>query len=119
MPDEMEWRRFFAQMIDAVKSTLPDAGFVIDDDESITVGTTVVSLSSKVRGHNYALITVETAGIRFWLSSTLPTATVGHTLEAGDSLELFGPELSTVRFIRRDAADATIRVSYGKRQNNA
>ena len=48
-----------------------------------------------------ALVTVETAQVRFRLDGTAPTPTVGHILGVGDVLEIDSSEaLGLVRFIR-------------------
>lgn len=82
--------------------------------ESLTVSSTVVPLTYAHRGYNMALITVETASIRFWLNGQNPSTTAGHLLNSGDVLELDSAEqIDGARFIRT-AADATLMVSYGK-----
>ena len=86
-----------------------------DAFESVTVSTSSVGLTAATFGDaQYALITVETAAVRFRLDGTAPTATVGHVREVGEGLELDrNTQLEDIRFIRRDGADATLRVSYG------
>ena len=82
--------------------------------ESITVSTTAVSLTAAtVAARSAALITVESAAVRFRLDGTAPTATVGHVLLPDDGLELEGGELSKAQFISRDGSTATLRASYG------
>ena len=83
--------------------------------ESVTVSDTSGELTDATKlNATFALITVESAAIRFRLDGTAPTATVGHVLEAGDSLFLDSAEqITKVQFIRRDGVSATIRVSYG------
>lgn len=83
--------------------------------ESLTVSNTSVGLTEATFGNlTHAFITCEVAAVRFWLDGTAPTATVGHNLEVGDTLELESePQLQNVRFIRRDGVDSTLRCSYG------
>lgn len=85
--------------------------------QSLTVSSSSVQLDDRRLSNNYALITSETAVVRFWLDGTVPTATTGHELGIGDILELTAAdELQDVQFIRRDPTDATLRVSYGNRR---
>ncbi len=86
------------------------------DFESLTISTVAVSITAGNidQHHDDALITVETAAVRFRIDGTAPTATVGHVLEAGDVLELRGMgEIGKFQAIRRDGSDATLRVSTG------
>lgn len=90
-------------------------GIQYASSESITVSTSSVGLTTAtIAGREEAFITVESQAVRFWLDGTAPTATVGHVLDAGDILRLDSSEsLEDVRFIRRDATDATLRCSFG------
>lgn len=83
--------------------------------ESVTVTGTAGGLTAATFDNsNSALITVETAAVRFRLDGTVPTASIGHELEAGDVLFLeSNDEIQRVSFIRRDGVSATIRVTYG------
>ncbi len=101
--------------VQVVQSVVPNTGINYTGFESITVGTTAVTLVIGEQGGNtQALITVEDAAVRFRLDGVSPTASVGHVIEAGDTLVIQkGTTLSKVRFIRRDGVDATLRVSYG------
>lgn len=83
------------------------------DNESLTVSTTSLPLTASIaEAYNYALITVETDAVRFWLDGSAPTASVGHLLNVGDSVLLEGrAEVDRFRVIRV-TADATLRVSY-------
>lgn len=83
--------------------------------ETLTVSTTSVGLTEATFGdQTFALITVETAAVRFRLDGTAPTATVGHVLEVGDILELSSEvQMKNVRFIRRDGIDSSLSCSYG------
>lgn len=86
-----------------------------DAFESVTVSTNSTALTTAtLNDAQFALITVETAAVRFRIDGTAPTASVGHVLEPGDILELDrNSQLAEIRFIRRDGVDATLRVSYG------
>src|SRR5512133_163434 len=79
-------------------------------------GGTGAPASGRTREATSALITVEGQAIRFRLDGTAPTASVGHQLNPGDSLQLEGYD-AIARFlaIRVDAADATLRVTYFRR----
>ena len=83
--------------------------------EAITVSSAAVSLTTAtILGKESAVITVETAVVRFRLDGTAPTSSEGHVLEVGDVLELDSSEsMANVRFIRRDGTSATLRCSYG------
>ena len=82
--------------------------------EQVTVAGTSIGLTAGTFGvANKALITVESAAVRFRLDATAPTAAVGTPLEVGSTLELYGADLlSRVRFIRRDGVSATINCQY-------
>ena len=86
-----------------------------DAFETVTISSSSVALTAATYlNQRFALITVETNPVRFRLDGTAPTATVGHILNAGDILELSSREqIVSARFIRKDAADATLSVSYG------
>ena len=80
--------------------------------ESLTVSSTALPLGAIREGRTHALITVAVDAVRFWLDGSSPTATVGHILNVGDTLELDGrAELDGVRLIRV-TSDATVSVSY-------
>lgn len=60
-----------------------------------------------------ALITVETATIRWLSDGTAPTATTGNLSYAGDVIRLENPnELWNFRAIRTGSTSATIQVTY-------
>lgn len=84
--------------------------------ESVSVTDTATSLTAAtVAQYTHALITCETAVVRFRLDGTNPTASVGHELAVGDSLALdSNDQLLNARFIRRDGVSATLRCSYGR-----
>lgn len=85
--------------------------------ESITVDATaggVALTTATIAKQNDALITVETAQVRFTLDGTAPTASAGHILEVGDVLELDSSEaLELARFIRTGGVSGVLRCSYG------
>ena len=59
-----------------------------------------------------ALVTVETDAVRFTVDGTTVSATVGHKLDAGDSLTIYGYQnIQKARF-HRVTSDATIHVTY-------
>ena len=100
------------QLVQLSKSTPHKYGY-FGNHNSLTVATTVVDLDAPPDAV-FALISVETAAIRFWLDGQDPSATVGHTAEAGDILELeTSSEVHQFRAIRRDGVSATLRVSSG------
>ncbi len=87
--------------------------------EAITVGATAVGfttatfLPSNARAATRAVITAETAQIRFRWDGTDPTASEGHLLEIGDSYPIEGTQnLRQFKAIRTGATSATLRVTY-------
>lgn len=85
--------------------------------ESVTVSSTAIGMTVTV-GTGFipqaALITVEAAAIRFRTDGNNPTASVGHEAEDGDVIELIDKaQVVNFRAIRRDGADATLRVTQG------
>jgi len=93
----------------------PAPGHVYAAYEDITVSTSAVDLTAaRWSGSRVALISVETAAVRFKFDIN-PTALLGHILEPGDWLELENEhEIANITFIRKDSVDAVLRVSYGK-----
>ena len=122
---ELRVKRTGATTLDPVSDSNPlpveemkGEGEDYGDYQPITVSTTAIGLTpSTADGIVYttALITVETAAIRFHLTSNdVPTATTGHKLNVDDSITLDSAhQITNFRAIRRDAADATLVVSYG------
>src|SRR3990167_8600700 len=90
-----------------------------NDFESITVSSTALALTeARVENAQEVFITVESQAVRYRIDGQVPTATVGHVLEAGANLALSGYwELDKFRVIRRDGVDATLRVTYGVRRD--
>lgn len=86
-------------------------GMGVLSHEALAVSSTAVSL---VNGDaaSYALVTVDSNTIRFRIDGVDPTASTGHALAAGGTLELIDRE--QVRRFRaiRESADATLRVTY-------
>lgn len=82
--------------------------------ESVTVaGTSTALTAATYTVASGAMITCETATVRFRLDGTAPTATVGHELHPGDVLHLSSnDEVTRARFIRRDSTSATLRATY-------
>ena len=98
-----------------VSQPLPSSAPIYFDHETVTVTSTAGSLTPPIAAVK-AFLTLETAAIRFWVDGLdLPTATAGHQLEVGDTLELDNAdEIRNFRVIRRDAVNATLYVSYGR-----
>jgi hypothetical protein len=62
-----------------------------------------------------ALITVETAQIRFRVDGEAPTETVGHIADIGDKIELDSAEdIANFHAIRAGATSAVISVTYSR-----
>ena len=84
--------------------------------ESKTVDNTVggVALTAGTYGTSiYALITAETAQMRFTVDGTAPTTTVGHLLNPGDTLKLDSlADITAFRAIRTGATSGVIKVTY-------
>lgn len=88
--------------------------------ETITVANTAIGFTAaklataENRKHVYkAFITNATAQIRFCYDGTDPTSTVGHLMEAGDSLVLEGLDnLSKFKAIRTGTTSGVLSVTY-------
>ena len=84
--------------------------------ESVTIADTAggVALTAGTYGTNiYALITAETAQMRFTVDGTAPTTTVGHLLNHGDTLELDSlADITAFRAIRTGSVSGVIKVTY-------
>ena len=82
--------------------------------ETVTVAAAAIGFTSATFGRAYkALVTVETAQVRFRTDGTDPTAAIGHVLDAGDTLELdSSDELQKIKFIRTGSTSATLRVTF-------
>ena len=87
------------------------------DYESLTVSSSAVSLTQskydRVPPVVGAIVTVDTAPIRWRKDGTAPTATEGQfMIPTGDPLILLGPDLPNFKAIRFGSSNATIRVHY-------
>lgn len=101
--------------VKVLESVVPNTGITYRDFETITVSTLALHLVIGSRnGNTQALITNETAALRFRLDGVAPTATVGHLLAAGDQLTIsLAITLDRVMFIRDGGVDGVLSVSYG------
>ena len=122
-PDRVGNRRWGTKMfLSGTEVVLPSQEPPIEwvSFESITVSTTALTLTENLaENFSEAMITVEAQAIRFRLDGQAPTATVGHEVIVGGLVVLSGFwEMDKFQAIRRDGADATIRVSYGKRRTD-
>jgi hypothetical protein len=87
--------------------------------EQITVSTTAIGFTQATvfpSGDEpgiMAVLTVETADVRYRVDGLDPTAAVGDRVSASGTLTVCGvPSLRKLKFIREDAADATLSVTY-------
>lgn len=82
--------------------------------EALTIGSTAVALTPAVYGSaKRALITVETAQIRFRFDGTAPTSAEGHIADPGDIIYLTSnADIAAFRAIRSTSVDAKIRCTY-------
>lgn len=85
--------------------------------ESITVGGSAVGITTTVADGMLpaaAVITVETASIRYCVDGTTASASVGHRADPGDVIELTDRgEVTNFSAFRKDGTDATIKVTTG------
>lgn len=90
--------------------------FTCDAFETLTIDDTAggIPLTAATYGTaHYALITVEDAEIRCRDDGGPPSATVGHSAQAPDVIELESNEqIVAFRAIRTTGTNATIQVSY-------
>lgn len=88
--------------------------------ESITVGSTAIGFTATVYAPSgvgpadFALVTVETASLRYREDGVNPTTSEGHLVAESQILKVCGQRsIQLVRFIEAVEADAaTIKVSY-------
>ena len=87
--------------------------------EQLTVADTVQALTEAMyQPTQYlkaqkAVVTVETAGLRFLTDGNNPTTTRGHELGTGDVVELNSPdEIKKFRAIRTGGTSSSIHVTY-------
>jgi len=85
--------------------------------EAVTVDSTAGGVgltAATIAGTNRALLTVETAAIRYTVNGTAPTTAVGHLAQPGDVIKLESQdELTKFRAIRQGGVSGTIMASYG------
>lgn len=87
-------------------------------NETLTVSTTALPLTSTVYNPaggpkaNQALISVNTEEIRIWADGTVPTASNGIILVAGQTILVCALSLPKIRMIRDDAQDAEVAIQY-------
>ena len=86
--------------------------------EAVTVAGTAIGITASTmiaNSENYAVLTLETATIRFTTDGTTPTSTVGHLVDPGDVIELdTASEVNAFRAIRTTGSSATLQVSTGR-----
>jgi len=87
--------------------------------ESITVSATAVGFTSTLvspanaPSAKLAILTIETAGVRYRYDGTAPTAAQGHAAAMDTSLTVNGiNNINRFRIIKSGATDATVRVTY-------
>ena len=79
----------------------------------VAVSTTAVALPSIPSKASYAIVNVNAQPLRYRDDGTVPTATVGMPLAAGDEIALVSPaQIRAFRAIRSGGTDAEINVSY-------
>lgn len=90
------------------------AGIAPIGREQKTVSTAAVGFASIPTGATSAVVRCSGANVRWGGSATgtVPTAALGVPLKVDETLEIDGHDLSTYRFIRSGAADATLDVAY-------
>lgn len=91
---------------------MPVAGY-----ESLTVSTVSVSLTQsnydKVPPAIGAVVTVDTAPIRWRKDGTAPTSSEGNfAIPTGDPILLVASDLPNFKAIRQGASNASLRVTY-------
>ncbi len=86
--------------------------------EAVTVAGTAIGITASTmiaNSENYAVLTTETATIRFTTDGTTPTATVGHLAPAGSKITLdTASEVNAFRAIRTGGVSASVKVSTGR-----
>jgi len=61
---------------------------------------------------NRAVVYVHDQPIRYTLEGTAPTATLGLTLQAHESAELYGKQMDAFKAIREGGTDAEVEVAF-------
>lgn len=86
--------------------------------EKLTIDATVggIALTGGTYGtRRYAVITVDTADIRFTVDGTAPTTTTGHLCSPDDIIRLNSAEdIASFRAIRTGAVSGVLQCSYGE-----
>lgn len=82
-------------------------------DTAIGITEALIAKASSMYGRDpvRAIVTVETAQIRFRDDGGTPQSTVGHLLNIGDSITINGPDLRNFRAIRTGSDSASIKVT--------
>ena len=103
-------------------TVIPISGqdLVAFNHESITVADAAIGFTAGTitpaapdRPAHRALVTAETAQMRYTYDSTTPSPTVGHLLEVGDVLEIEGiSNVSNFRAIRVGATSGNLRCTF-------
>ena len=121
---ELRVRRREGQSLEPVDDGNPLPVTVIPGEETgpaghqaITVGSEAIGLSPSDDSARIAVITIETAAIRFRTDgAALPTSTTGHeAFPPGDVINLESKvEIANFNAIASSAVSATLRVTYGR-----
>lgn len=78
-----------------------------------TAGTLAKASSLYYRDVSKAMVTVETAPLRFTVDgATTPTDAIGHLLNPGDIVYIDGGDVAKFKAIRTTSTDSAIKVSY-------
>lgn len=86
---------------------------VASSAESITVADTAAGLSTVPATAQGALVTIETANVRYWLDGSTPTSSAGHLAPAGTRVELrTRQQVLSFKAIRADSTSAKLQVTY-------
>ena len=82
--------------------------------ESVTITNSATALTAGTYGAaTHAVITAETAPMRFRIDGTAPTASEGHLLNPGDTVTLTSAaDIAAFRGIRTGATSGVIKVTY-------
>lgn len=91
--------------------------------EQVTVSTASIGFTAATFAPSgqtpadFAVVSVESQAIRYRDDGVAPSTTVGHVVAAASSFTVCGlNSIRIVRFIRDDASDATLDVSYYRAQ---
>lgn len=96
--------------------TSRDEVYLANGYESLTVTNAAAGVGptwAKSKTAYKAFMTAETAEMRFRFDGTAPTATEGHIIDTGDTLELYGNK-NVVNFkaIRTGETSGVLRITY-------